>query len=118
MAMSTLKTTSRSSAVVNGMQRAGLEHPTVFHPTDHSSVSSSSAAESSKYALQQYHGYAFESFSTTTTPPTDKPVHDPRYPDGWSGDVNTNVQWCVVVKSGIKNVRLIMGGEVDCVGGE
>jgi len=37
----------------------------------------------------------------------------------WGGDVDTNVQWCSVVKTKIgNNIRLILGGEVDCVKGE
>ncbi|KAI6039831.1 hypothetical protein EDC04DRAFT_3002799 [Pisolithus marmoratus] len=36
---------------------------------------------------------------------------------GWGGDVNTNVQWCSVVKTKLADRRIIMGGEVDCVRG-
>lgn len=65
--------------------------------------------------LQTYYGYAFESFATSTTPnPSDDTS---RQPNGWSGDVNTNVQWCSVVKTKIGNLRLLVGGEVDCVKG-
>ncbi|CAG8736800.1 2008_t:CDS:2, partial [Acaulospora colombiana] len=33
----------------------------------------------------------------------------------WGGDVNTNEQWCSVVKGKLGDFRLVMGGEVDCV---
>ncbi|KAN0065603.1 decapping endonuclease targeting mRNA [Thecaphora frezii] len=36
-------------------------------------------------------------------------------PPGWGGDVNTNQQWCYVVKTRLGRNRLILGGEVDCV---
>ncbi|CDR99530.1 hypothetical protein [Sporisorium scitamineum] len=70
-----------------------------------------------------YYGYSFESYCTVDTEaqtrepfrPTaraDTPVPDPA---GWSGDVNTNVQWCQVVKTKLGNNRLVIGGEVDAV---
>ena len=31
--------------------------------------------------------------------------------------MNTNVQWCSVVKTKLGNTRLVIGGEVDCVRG-
>jgi RAT1-interacting protein len=61
---------------------------------------------------QTYFGYAFEAWSTTSTPAppdTGRPV--------WGGDVNTNEQWCVVVKTRLGPERLVLGGEVDCVQG-
>lgn len=61
---------------------------------------------------QTYFGYAFESYATTPLP-TAK-VNE----SGWSGDINTNVQWACVVKSRIGNTPLIMAGEVDCVDGQ
>ena len=39
-------------------------------------------------------------------------------PFGWGGDVDTNVQWCSVVKTKLGNHRMVIGGEVDCVRGE
>ena len=65
--------------------------------------------------LQSYYGYAFESYSTSSMPDSRQ---DPnRTSKGWSGDVNTNVQWCSVVKTKLGNSRLLIGGEVDCVRG-
>jgi hypothetical protein len=60
------------------------------------------------HRLQTYYGYSFESFCTAGTP-HEKP--------GWGGDVETNIQWCSVVKTKLGNTRLVIGGEVDCVRG-
>ena len=57
---------------------------------------------------QMYYGYAFESWCTASSPSS---------PPGWGGDVDTNVQWCSVVKTKIGSTRLVIGGEVDCVRG-
>ncbi|KAI0342622.1 RAI1-domain-containing protein [Trametopsis cervina] len=62
---------------------------------------------------QSYYGYSFESFCTSSHPR--KPETLPGHPPGWSGDVNTNVQWCSVVKTKLASHRLLIGGEVDCV---
>ena len=70
-----------------------------------------------------YYGYAFESYCTVDN---EQQVHDafrptarrdsaPPDPPGWSGDVNTNVQWCQVVKTKLGDHRLVIGGEVDAV---
>ncbi|EIN09873.1 RAI1-domain-containing protein [Punctularia strigosozonata HHB-11173 SS5] len=58
-----------------------------------------------------YYGYAFESWCTSPDPPT------PDTQGRWGGDVDTNVQWCSVVKTKLGNTRLVIGGEVDCVRG-
>jgi len=70
-----------------------------------------------------YYGYAFESFSTSENPPgrgsaqsTASRSH-PTAPLGWGGDVDTNVQWCSVVRTKLGDIRLVIGGEVDCVRG-
>jgi len=65
---------------------------------------------------QTYYGYAFESYCTTSTPGhrEDASSHVP----GWGGDVNTNVQWCSVVKTKLGDRRIVIGGEVDCVRGK
>lgn len=58
--------------------------------------------------LMTYYGYAFESWCTSASPnATSQGV--------WGGDVNTNEQWCQVVKTKLGSTRLVMGGEVDCV---
>lgn len=61
----------------------------------------------------QYHGAAFESWCTHTERPQ---PFDYQRDDPWGGDVNTNVQWCRIVKSRLgTTARLILGGEVDCI---
>jgi RAT1-interacting protein len=64
---------------------------------------------------QSYYGYSFESFCTSSLPNQAETL--PGHPPGWSGDVNTNVQWCSVVKTKLASHRLLIGGEVDCVRG-
>ncbi|KAJ7903314.1 RAI1-domain-containing protein [Mycena olivaceomarginata] len=73
--------------------------------------------------LQAYFGYAFESYCTSETPSAGKAPRvnvpqAPGEPPGWSGDVNTNVQWCSVVRTKLGDTRLVIGGEVDCVRGK
>ncbi|KAG6830863.1 hypothetical protein H0H92_014228 [Tricholoma furcatifolium] len=67
-----------------------------------------------RHRLQTYYGYAFESYCTSETP-TRKPSTNPKDPVGWGGNVDTNVQWCSVVRTKLGNTRLLIGGEVDCV---
>lgn len=70
----------------------------------------------SRHRLQSYFGYAFESYCTSATL---DPLDDPnRRSNGWGGNVDTNVQWCSVVKTKLGDNRLIIGGEVDCIQGE
>lgn len=65
------------------------------------------------HRVQTYYGYAFESWCTSDTP-----VQPPnRQAGGWGGDVDTNVQWCSVVKTKLGKTRMVIGGEVDCVRG-
>ncbi|KAF8606578.1 RAI1-domain-containing protein [Ceratobasidium sp. AG-I] len=62
-----------------------------------------------------YYGYAFESFSTWHEPVLLKEQRAQRdRVRSWSGDVDTNVQYCSVVKTKIDAERMIIGGEVDC----
>ncbi|WVR08944.1 hypothetical protein IAU60_006003 [Kwoniella sp. DSM 27419] len=65
-------------------------------------------------ARQTYMGYSFESFSTI---PGDSDASDEQE-QGWGGDVNTNVQWCNVVRTAVGDIPLCLGGEVDCVRAE
>ncbi|KAK1222891.1 decapping endonuclease targeting mRNA [Marasmius sp. AFHP31] len=97
-----------------------------------------------KQRRNMYYGYAFESFCTTDTwvqstfghsssisdpsPSRNGSLDTPAKRDGtftqepehplWGGDVNTNVQWCSVVKTKLGDMRIIIGGEVDCVKGD
>ncbi|KIY46675.1 RAI1-domain-containing protein [Fistulina hepatica ATCC 64428] len=56
---------------------------------------------------QMYYGYSFESWCTSSKPGVPEP-------GGWGGDVDTNVQWCSVVKTKLGDSRLFIGGEEDC----
>jgi len=69
---------------------------------------------------QTYYGYAFESYCTTESPPEPRPLVKQASDSspGWGGDVNTNVQWCSVVRTKLGDTRMILGGEVDCVRGQ
>ncbi|KAF8650078.1 hypothetical protein AX16_005421 [Volvariella volvacea WC 439] len=69
----------------------------------------------SRQRQQTYYGYAFESYCTSDSP-TQRP-HLAGHPFGWGGDVNTNVQWCSVVRTKLGDLRMVLGGEVDCVRG-
>jgi RAT1-interacting protein len=75
-----------------------------------------------RHRLQSYYGYSFESYCTSSTP--DEHKHHASSSSsstssavGWGGDVDTNVQWCSVVKTKLGDTRIIIGGEVDCVRG-
>lgn len=96
------------------------------------------------HRLQSYYGYAFESWCTSDNPPPPSTPHPSIRPitstsstaasttnatsilipppvpvtNGWGGDVDTNVQWCCVVKTKLGSTRMVIGGEVDCVRGK
>lgn len=72
-----------------------------------------------RHMKMSYYGYAFESYCTSETPSrAGRPVGVAvDAPFAWSGDVDTNVQWCSVVKTKLGNTRMVIGGEVDCVEG-
>ncbi|OCF35706.1 protein RAI1 [Kwoniella heveanensis CBS 569] len=78
--------------------------------------------DQSSWAWQSYMGYAFESFSTTTSTEGNETKHGDgvHTPEGWGGGVNTNVQVsrATVVRSAIGDIPLCLGGEVDCVRAE
>ncbi|KAG1737120.1 RAI1-domain-containing protein [Suillus paluster] len=72
-----------------------------------------------RHRLQSYYGYSFESYCTSPTPSG----HEHRASGsssaaGWGDDVDTNVQWCSVVKTKLGDTRIIIGGEVDCIRGK
>ncbi|CAE6425547.1 unnamed protein product [Rhizoctonia solani] len=65
--------------------------------------------------LMMYYGYSFESFSTWDESLQRREQYAERdRVRCWSGDVDTNVQFCSVVKTKIGAERMILGGEVDC----
>jgi hypothetical protein len=63
-----------------------------------------------------YNGFSFESYSTKPLDPISSEA-TPRGPPGWSGDVDLNEEWCAVVKTALDGVRMVLGGEVDCLDG-
>ncbi|CCM01915.1 uncharacterized protein FIBRA_03986 [Fibroporia radiculosa] len=65
------------------------------------------------HRLQSYYGYSFESWCGSSKP--EMPENLEGQPPGWGGDVDTNVQWCSVVKTKLGDTRMVIGGEVDCV---
>lgn len=67
---------------------------------------------------QSYFGYAFESYCTSETPTRQNGSPPTGAPFGWGGDVNTNVQWCSVVRTKLGDTRMVIGGEVDCIRGK
>lgn len=67
--------------------------------------------KSRRSQLSSYYGYSFESYCTKSRPGYAQTCGPP----GWSGDVNTNVQWGHIVKTKLGHTRIIIGGEVDCV---
>ncbi|WWD06912.1 hypothetical protein V865_005009 [Kwoniella europaea PYCC6329] len=81
---------------------------------DPSEVRAKRRNQQAPYAKQSYMGYSFESFSTVSV----DQQQEQDWPEGWGGYVNTNVQWCSVVRSAIGDIPLCLGGEVDCVKAE
>ncbi|KAI0790010.1 RAI1 like PD-XK nuclease-domain-containing protein [Abortiporus biennis] len=71
-----------------------------------------------KHRIRMYYGYAFESYCSSDSPNGRKNYTNSRDVSGWGGDVDTNVQWCSVVKTKLGDTRLVIGGEVDCVRGQ
>lgn len=55
----------------------------------------------SQKLIPTYFGHSYESLMTS--------------PSGEFEPVDTNVQWCSIVKANLNHMRLIIGGEVDCV---
>lgn len=53
-----------------------------------------------------YYGYSFESWTCS---------QEVRPRDPWDGNVNTNVQWCSIIKTKLGDTRCILAGEVDAV---
>lgn len=62
-----------------------------------------------------YWGYRFETLCTVSQPPHKVNKEELKKRDNESA--NTNVQYCVVVKTKLGNNSIIMGAEVDCCRG-
>ncbi|KAJ7476012.1 RAI1 like PD-XK nuclease-domain-containing protein [Mycena latifolia] len=71
-----------------------------------------------RHQMFTYFGYAFESYCTSDSPGGTNVPQNPGDPPGWGGDVDTNVQWCSVVRTKLGDTRMVIGGEVDCVRGK
>ena len=76
--------------------------------------------KSHREKLMCYWGYRFESLCTISKPPADLVSNhshvDPELVERKdSSSVNTNVQYCSVVKTKLGDIDIIMGAEVDCL---
>ncbi|KAG1446202.1 hypothetical protein G6F56_009650 [Rhizopus delemar] len=70
---------------------------------------------SDRMKLMCYWGYRFETLSTISQPPDQVQKEELKKRTGESA--NTNIQYCVVVKTKLGNNSIIMGAEVDCCRG-
>ncbi|KAJ2959772.1 hypothetical protein NQZ79_g4790 [Umbelopsis isabellina] len=65
--------------------------------------------------LMGFWGYRFESLSTVSNfPSKTEPVDKEELESRKSSVVNTNEQYCTVVKTRLGNTSIVMGAEVDC----
>ncbi|KAI9099979.1 RAI1 like PD-XK nuclease-domain-containing protein [Phlyctochytrium arcticum] len=87
------------------------------HESDEKRQSNYGSSERDK--LMTYWGYKFESLSTIDKPPSkitgsDDPVLKERLVE----TVDTNLQFCSVVKTKLGGKTLVLGAEVDCLTGD
>ncbi|KAG1169830.1 hypothetical protein G6F70_008113 [Rhizopus microsporus] len=68
--------------------------------------------DTDRQKLMGYWGYRFETLCTVSQPPHKVNKEELKRRDNESA--NTNVQYCVVVKTRLGNNSIIMGAEVDC----
>lgn len=62
-----------------------------------------------------YWGYRFETLSTISKAPGDvKNKEDAELRKRLTESANTNIQYCIVVKTRLGNHSILMGAEVDC----
>lgn len=64
-----------------------------------------------------YWGYRFETLSTVSKPPREVRKDDPELKRRLKESANTNIQYCILVKTKLGNNSIIMGAEVDCCRG-
>ncbi|KAF7723122.1 decapping endonuclease targeting mRNA [Apophysomyces ossiformis] len=69
--------------------------------------------KSNRQDLMAYWGYKFETLCTVSNPEPGENELQQRLRDS----ANTNVQYCVVVKTRLGKTSIIMGAEVDCIEG-
>ncbi|KAL0082305.1 hypothetical protein F4703DRAFT_1739362 [Phycomyces blakesleeanus] len=67
-----------------------------------------------KEQMQCYGGYRFETLCTLSKPPSKVQKGDPELLQRLNDSADTNIQYCVVVKTKLGKNSLIMGAEVDC----
>ncbi|WFC94362.1 decapping endonuclease targeting mRNA [Malassezia brasiliensis] len=92
-------------------------------PSAYELAAQARTSKSQKQQRAAYYGYSFESYCTATKPykMASSVLTEPHAtsgattPPGWGEDVNTNRQWCHIVKTRLGDTRIIIGGEVDCV---
>ncbi|KAI8968584.1 RAI1 like PD-XK nuclease-domain-containing protein [Mycotypha africana] len=74
-------------------------------------------SESERQKLMSYWGYRFETICTVSKAPHEinsHPENRKELVDRLNQSANTNVQYCVVVKTKLGDSTIIMGAEVDC----
>lgn len=64
-----------------------------------------------------YWGYRFETLCTVTKPPHEMTKQDAELQERLTASANTNIQYCILVKTKLGNNSIIMGAEVDCCRG-
>ncbi|KAI8059289.1 hypothetical protein BC940DRAFT_328364 [Gongronella butleri] len=74
--------------------------------------------KSVRQQMMCYWGYRFETLSTVSTPPSELAKDDPELTSRLHDSANTNIQYCVLVKTKLGSSSLIMGAEVDCIRGK
>ncbi|KAI8076909.1 uncharacterized protein BX664DRAFT_367400 [Halteromyces radiatus] len=72
------------------------------------------AEASVRQQLMCYWGYKFETLSTVSIPPKQMTNDHQELQDRINEGADTNIQYCVVVKTSLGKNSLIMGAEVDC----
>lgn len=72
---------------------------------------------SDRQKLMSYWGYRFETLCTVTKPPHEMTKQDAELQERLTASANTNIQYCILVKTKLGNNSIIMGAEVDCCRG-
>jgi RAT1-interacting protein len=75
---------------------------------------------SDKQKLMSYWGYRFETLSTISKPPREvkDSKGDSELQKRLTESANTNIQYCILVKTKLGNNSIMMGAEVDCCRGK
>ncbi|KAI8377325.1 hypothetical protein BD560DRAFT_325731 [Blakeslea trispora] len=71
-----------------------------------------------KQKRMSYWGYRFETLCTISKPPHLVKKDDQELQDRLAQTVNTNIQYCILVKTQLGSSSIIMGAEVDCCRGK